>query len=855
MATETAKIVVEGETSGATQALKETARATDGVTTAAQAAGAQLADLTRQTAATTKAQAEATAAINRMKQAQDEAAMTARAFGEGSREAEAAQARLAKATEAAKQAEQAAKQELEQLKLGLAATSAAADKASPALARATKETEKLSAAAEKIANELKKAELQQVANSKASGKGAEGFSLMGAAGSRLMAVLGPAALGATLMSAGHWLGEAAERTLQMETALKNLPFALEAAQAATHGLISEQSLAVSASQAVALGVVKTQEEFSTLAESASKIALKLGMSSEQALGDLTTALGRASPLILDNLGILYDASAANEAYAQSIGKVASELTEQDKTAAFRIHAMAAVVESANATTVGFDSSAAAISRFRVSWDNAMSSLERGTVNAFGSVLTAATSASDSLSSYIENAEAAARITATWNEEAKDGPITMSAWALATVRTSEAYAGLQTILASDAWAKASAESKARGEALSKEADFAERQQKAYAKMLAAEQAHLDAQAEASVFIGPLPPPKADKKGGPRRKQAEMTDPYDVRIARIGDGRDQTNAIAGDAAFIESSNAAAAEAAAIEQNIETRQRSIDAITAEMEAREAAGLAQDDLMARRFSAEQDLLEYTRRTSNDKARIAEAETRFQKAQHDKRLRDLRSTYAAEQKEQAKRQAHMQIMAGAVEGFGSAVVGAMEAEAAGSKGAVAKSLQSWLVGVRNQMLVKGAVETALMVASAASYNYPAAAMHGTAAGLAFGAAGAAGIAGAAIGAAVPSDSGAAAAAGGAGLGSGGGASIPSSTGGGGSSSGREGNERQDVPISWVEQRSKSIDMPRSMPVQASNTQHVTHVHVTGLMVGDQAKLGAVINEYAEMGRRHGRRY
>ena len=850
MAVETAKIVIEGDTNGATVALKETARATDQVTTASKAAGAELADLTRQTQATSKAQAEATAAINRMRQAQDEAAMTARAFGDGSKEAAEAQARLARATDTAKKAEQAAKQELDQLKLGLAATSAAADKVSPALARATKETEKLSAAAERNANELKKSELQQTANARAASKGAGGFDLLGSAGGKLAAVLGPAALGGTLMAAGRWLGEAAERTLQYETSLKNLPFALDAAKDATHGLVSEQALAVSASQAVALGVVKSQAEFSQLASDASKIALKLGVSSEQMLGDLTTALGRGSAMILDNAGIVLKVSDANEAYATSIGKTVSELDESEKKLAFQTAAMHAIRESADATSVAYDGSAAAISRFKTTWENTTAAIERSAANAAGAVLVTAESAIDSLVEYGENAKAAAEITAQWNEEAGDGPITMGEWALATVRTSEAYAGLQTILASDVWATAGEQSRARADELSREADFAARQQKAYAKMLADQEAHLDAQAAASVTYGPTLPPKAEKRGGPRRKDEAFIGPGDVAIARIGDGRDETDAIASDAAFIERSNAATAEAAAIEQNIETRERSIEAIATEMEAREAAGLAQDDLIAKRFDRERELLDYTRRTSNDKARIAEAETRFAKVQHDRRLRDLRATYAAEQKEQAKRQATMQVVAGAVQGFGNAVVGAMEAEAEGSKGAIAKSLQAWLVGVRNQMLVKGAVELALVAASAASFNPVGVTMHATAAGLAFAAAGAAGIAGAAIGAAVPGDSGSAGAAGAAGGGSGGGAGRS----GGGGGGGRDGNERQDVPLSFADTRSKTTDMPRTTSSSTTNHATVTHVHVTGLVAGDENRLGAEISRLAEKGKRLGRR-
>lgn len=862
MAVETAKIIVEGNTDGATVALKEAARATDQVTTASKAAGAQLADLTKQTQATSKAQAEATAAISRMRVAQDDAAMTARAFGAESKEAAEAQARLTRAVETAKKAEAAAKVELEGLKGGLAATSAAADKASPALARATAETNKLSAAAERNANELKKAELSQLANARASSKAAGGFDLAGFAGGKLSAVLGPAALGATLVATAGWLSEAATKTLQFETSLANLPFALRNAQDATHGLISESSLAVSASQALALGVVQTEAQFNQLASDAAKIALKLGTSSDQMLGDLTTALGRGSAMILDNAGIILKVSDANEAYAASIGKAVSELSEIEKKQAFQIAAMKAIRESADATTVAFDSNAAAVARTSVQFGNMWDSFSRGASNAAGAFLKwnqentnqqiIAEQGMDAfkwIPEYAANAEAAAEITKRWNDEAEDGPITMTQWALATWRLSDASKSLQTVFESDAWRKASEDSKARGEALSQEAVFAERQAKAYAKMAAEQEAHLDAQAMASITMGPAPPPKSKAKGRGGKKAEAAVSSGDMAIARIGEGRDDTNAIALEAGIIERSNAAAAEAAAIAENIETRQRSIDAINQEIEAREAAGLAADDLIARRTEAERSLMNFERRNAKDRATLDQLETREQKKQHAARLVSLRASVAAEKAEQEKRAATMQVVRGHVEGFSTALVDGMQAEADGAEHAVGRSLQAWFKGIRNQMAIKALVEFAMGVGAAATFN-PAAAAHFTAAGLATAAATAAGVAAAAVGAAIPGDSTPA----GGGGGKAGAGAVGGSSGGGGGGSSREGNSAQDVPVSWTETRRGAVDMPRNTPTASNNTTHVTHVHVTGLVAGDENKLGAELNRLSEKGRRLGRR-
>lgn len=48
--------------------------------------------------------------------------------------------------------------------------------------------------------------------------------------------------------------------------------------------------------------------------------------------------------------------------------------------------------------------------------------------------------------------------------------------------------------------------------------------------------------------------------------------------------------------------------------------------------------------------------------------------------------------------------------------------------------------------------------------------------------------------------------------------------------------------------------MPRNTPSASNNTTHVTHVHVTGLVAGDENKLGAELNRLSEKGRRLGRR-
>ena len=99
---------------------------------------------------------------------------------------------------------------------------------------------------------------------------------------------------------------------------------------ASKGTISEYDLMLAANKAMSLGVASNTEDFAILMEIARDKAKNMGLTSTQAFDDIVTGLGRWSPLILDNLGITVNATEAQELYAKSIGKSASELTEAEK---------------------------------------------------------------------------------------------------------------------------------------------------------------------------------------------------------------------------------------------------------------------------------------------------------------------------------------------------------------------------------------------------------------------------------------------------------------------------------------------------------------------------------------------
>lgn len=94
------------------------------------------------------------------------------------------------------------------------------------------------------------------------------------------------------------------------------------------GTISTSALIQSSSKALLLGI--PAEEIAGLLEIARASAIATGQSVQQAFDDIATGIGRSSPLILDNLGIVVKLGPAYEAYADSIGKATTELTAMDQ---------------------------------------------------------------------------------------------------------------------------------------------------------------------------------------------------------------------------------------------------------------------------------------------------------------------------------------------------------------------------------------------------------------------------------------------------------------------------------------------------------------------------------------------
>ena len=171
--------------------------------------------------------------------------------------------------------------------------------------------------------------------------------------------------------------ELSAESLSLQNIYANLPFNLDQARLATMGLVDDTTLATAALQAQRFGVVENAQEFAKLAEVATKLAVTSGQDAAKGIEDLTLALSRQSPMILDNLGITLKLGEAQDRYAETLGKATKDLTDAEKAEAFRVEAMKAAEAATQNLTVETDGFAAALAKAEVAAANFRANLLGG----------------------------------------------------------------------------------------------------------------------------------------------------------------------------------------------------------------------------------------------------------------------------------------------------------------------------------------------------------------------------------------------------------------------------------------------------------------------------------------------
>ena len=105
---------------------------------------------------------------------------------------------------------------------------------------------------------------------------------------------------------------------------------LAAMKRASSGQISNDELMMAANKAMMLGVTADADQMAGLLQAAMERGQAMGRTAADAFNDIVIGIGRMSPLILDNLGIMTGGEAAFAAYAASIGKTAEQLTDFER---------------------------------------------------------------------------------------------------------------------------------------------------------------------------------------------------------------------------------------------------------------------------------------------------------------------------------------------------------------------------------------------------------------------------------------------------------------------------------------------------------------------------------------------
>jgi hypothetical protein len=136
-----------------------------------------------------------------------------------------------------------------------------------------------------------------------------------------------------LASAGARADDISQAYYEINGGARAAAEGLEMLREASKGTITELNLMQGVNTAKILGIDVSNEDMARLMALARERAKALGQTTDFMFDSMIRGIGRMSPLILDNLGIVIDQKRVYEEWAQSIGKAADALTEAEQKAA------------------------------------------------------------------------------------------------------------------------------------------------------------------------------------------------------------------------------------------------------------------------------------------------------------------------------------------------------------------------------------------------------------------------------------------------------------------------------------------------------------------------------------------
>jgi hypothetical protein len=203
-------------------------------------------------------------------------------------------------------------------------------------------------------------------------------SLEGAVGAlgKAVPVLGGALAGLGIAAGAMAWGRQAAEVQALERSFNRLAASVGASGASmlaamkqvSSGMISDSDLMLAANTALALGVADNVQEVTSLLQIAIAKGAEFGVAPTRAFGDLINGLGRMSPEILNNIGVVVNAQDAYATYAREIGTAVEKLTEAQQMQALVNAVIAGSPNAAAQAAAAGNDAAAAFAR----WDVATS---------------------------------------------------------------------------------------------------------------------------------------------------------------------------------------------------------------------------------------------------------------------------------------------------------------------------------------------------------------------------------------------------------------------------------------------------------------------------------------------------